>query len=263
MEKPIKKRRLKNKKARPKPRPKNRYMRGSKLSEYKFLQILKGFAYALSPKNAAAETGISEKTVRSIYAALRHKVMEAAKSGKPIFGLGSDYLYKDGELTEKGASFLDAVARSQHFKNYLSDHAPRLGAHDEQEYVFDLGMRIFTGLVVADEEFYSVSEGLQRSLILLAAMQSWIDANKDEPGFVEQNKETIERHASLSRLASMVEEQRQIIALRKSSEHRYAADRYYQDLRKHLLKSPIGVEVDEFADLLKKATQHIIESKIA
>lgn len=239
-----KKRTFNQEKARSRSRPKNRYVRNAKLSEYRFLRILHSFAYGLSPKDAAIETGISEKTVRATYASLRQKVMEAAKTAKPIFGLGSRYLYEDGKLTEKGAIFLEAVSCSRVFESYIDDHAPRLRDEAEREsYVFDLGMRILTGLVVAEDEFYSISPGLQRSLTLLAAMQSWIDANKDAPEFAEKNKKTLERHASLSRMAEIVREQRQIIALRQSEQHRYPGNRYYTDLRKHLLKFPIGPEL--------------------
>lgn len=236
----VKKRPFKQQKARSKPRPKNRYVRGAKLSEYKFLKILRSFAYGLAPKDAAKETGISEKTVRATYAALRQKVVEAAKSGKPIFGLGSRYLFEGGRLTEKGAIFLEAVAKSRVFKSYLADHAPRLRDEAEREiYVFDLGMRIFTGLVLAEDEFYELSPGLRRSLALLAAMQTWIDVNLDEPGFVEENRGTLERHASLSRMAEIVREQRQIVALRQSGKHRYLGSKYYTDLRKYTIKYPL------------------------
>jgi hypothetical protein len=216
-------------------------MRGAKLSEYRFLKILRAFAYGLSPKDAAAETGVSEKTVRTTYAALRLKVMEAAQSGKHVFGLGSRYLYVNGKLTEKGAVFLEAVAKSKLLDSYLADHSPRLKDEAAREiYVFDLGMRIFTGLAVVDQEFLEPSPGLRRSFILLAAMQSWIDANKDAPGFVEKNHETLERHARLTRMADIVQEQQQIITLRQSAKHRYTGERFYSDLRKYLMFSPVN-----------------------
>ena len=223
-----------------KPRPVNRYMRHAKLSEYKFLKIMRAFAIGLGPKEAATETGISEKTIRATFSDLRSKVKDAAQSGKPVFGLGSQYLFEHGTLTEKGKVFLDSVTKSRVFESYKEKHAPRLkDPHEQEAFVFDLGMRVFTGLMVAEEEFYEVSPELKRSLELLDTMQIWIDLNDGVDGFEEEHHETLARHRSLRRMADLVIEQRQIIALRNSGKHRYAGDRFYQDLRKFLLKHPI------------------------
>ena len=207
-------------------------MHRAKLSEYKFLKILRAFAYGLSPKDAAADTGISEKTIRATYAALRKKVMEAAQSGKPVFGMGSRYLYENGKLTEKGTIFLEAVSKSAVMESYIADHAPRLKDQKEREtYVFDLGMRIFTGLVVAEDEFYELSPGLNRSIALLELLRVWIDQHKDEPGFEEEYHETLERHARLLRMAALVREQRQILTLRQSAQHLYSGEKFLSELR--------------------------------
>ncbi|MEL7398015.1 MAG: hypothetical protein AAFN44_16770 [Pseudomonadota bacterium] len=216
-------------------------MRHAKLSEYKFLKILRAYANGLGPKEAAAEAGISEKTIRATFSDLRSKVQDAAQSGKPVFGLGSQYLFEHGALTEKGEVFLESVTKSRVFESYKEKHAPRLKDPQEQEaFVFDLGMRVFTGLVVAEDEFYEVSPELKRSLELLDAMQIWIDLNEGVEGFEEEHHETLTRYRSLRRMADLVIEQRQIIALRNSGKHRYAGDKFYQDLRKFLLKHPIG-----------------------
>ncbi|WP_299739098.1 hypothetical protein [uncultured Roseobacter sp.] len=212
----------------------------AKLSEYKFLKVPRGFAIGISSNSLATATGISEKSIRAIYAALRSKVMEAAKSGKPVFGISSRYLFENGKPTEKGKAFLDAVSKSGMFEAYLKIHAPRLRNKGERDLlVFDLGMRIFTGLVVAEEDFLALSPGLRRSMEQLIILQIWIDANADTPGFAEEHRETIERHRALKRMAEIVREQHQIIALRQSAKHRYAGEQYYTDLRKYLLKNPI------------------------
>ena len=112
MEKPIKKRRIKNEKARPKPRPKNRYMRGSKLSEYKFLQILRVFAEDKTSAELASEIRVSEKTIRATYRHLREKLLEAILIDKHAFGGAGDYLMRDNKLDEKGSAFWLAWPRA-------------------------------------------------------------------------------------------------------------------------------------------------------
>lgn len=225
----------------PKPRPKNRYMRNAKLSEYRFLKILRGFAYGLPPKAVAEESGISEKTIRATFDALRLKVREAAMSGKDIFGFGSRYLFEDGQLTEKGTVFLESVAKSRLFKSYMAEHAPRLKDDATRElYVFDLGMRIFAGLIVAEDEFMSLSPEMERALGLLDAMKIWIEDRQDTPGFNEEHSETITRYRHLSRMAEIVVEQNQIIALRQSGQHSYPGRYFYEDLKRYLLKESIN-----------------------
>lgn len=222
------------------PRLRNRYVRNAKLSEYKFLKVLRSFAEGRNPKDAATDTGISEKTIRATYMALRQKVMEAAKSGRPLFGMGSRYLYVDGELTEKGQIFLDSVRSSDVFQRYLAEQAPRSKEGPERDaLVFDLGMRLFTGLHVAEREFLEVSPALQRALDQLMLMRVWIDSQQDKPGFPDEQAETIVRVGQLERMAEIVIEQRQIIALRQSAEHRYASGRYYSDLKGYLGQVPI------------------------
>lgn len=216
-------------------------MRGAKLSEYRFLKILRGFAYGDAPKIVASETGISEKTVRASYDALRRKVREAAQSGKDTFGFGSRYLFENGALTERGMVFLESVSQSKLLESYLADQAPRLTDETVRDlYVFDLGMRVFAGLVVADEAFTVASPGLRRALDLLDAMKIWIEDRQETPGFFDDHKDTLQRYRHLRRLSDIVVEQGQIIALRRSRRHSSPGRYFYEDLRRYLLKNPIG-----------------------
>lgn len=235
-----KKRLLNRKKLQQKPRPRNRYVRNAKLSEYKFLKLLRGFAVGAGPKSLAKDTGISEKTIRATYGQLRQKVGEAIMSGQPLFGIGARYFFERGELTEKGRIFMEAVAQSSIFRAYKSVHAPRMtdqeGLH---ALTVDLAMRIFSGLVVADEEFTSLTPGLRRAFEQLIVVKIWIEENEGKPGFIEEHGDTITRHQSLMRMALIVQEQREIIALRQSPKHRYANDQFYNDLRRFLLASPM------------------------
>jgi hypothetical protein len=56
--------------------PKNRYYRGSHLSERKLREVIRHFAHDLPASNAAQLTGVTRKTVNTIYLKIRQRIAE-------------------------------------------------------------------------------------------------------------------------------------------------------------------------------------------
>lgn len=65
---------------------KNRYYKNSKISEARFRRLLKAFAMDLSASDAARLTGISVRSVNTIYLKIRHRVAELCEAQSPYSG---------------------------------------------------------------------------------------------------------------------------------------------------------------------------------
>lgn len=63
--------------------PRNRYYRGSRLSEPQFRQLLRLFALDLTATTAAELTGITRKNVNTIYRRVRERLAEASARAAP------------------------------------------------------------------------------------------------------------------------------------------------------------------------------------
>jgi transposase-like protein len=75
-------------------KPKNRYYRGSKLSEKKFLEILKYFCLDLTAKMTSELSNVNKNTTDKIYRMLREKILkysEKETSSAGIFELDESY----------------------------------------------------------------------------------------------------------------------------------------------------------------------------
>ena len=73
---------------------KNRYYRGSKIREVKFLEILKYFCMDLTATNASKLSEINRNTVNKIYKMLREKMLEYSEketSSSGVFELDESY----------------------------------------------------------------------------------------------------------------------------------------------------------------------------
>jgi transposase len=64
----------------------NRYYKNSKISEARFRRLLKGFSIDLSASDTARLTGISVRTVNTIYLKIRVRIAEYCESQSPYSG---------------------------------------------------------------------------------------------------------------------------------------------------------------------------------
>ena len=64
----------------------NRYYQRSRISEYKFREIIKYFALDLTANRTAQLTGLTHKTVNQIYLKIRHRLAQDCQRQSPLSG---------------------------------------------------------------------------------------------------------------------------------------------------------------------------------
>lgn len=65
---------------------KNRYYKNSKISEARFRRLLKAFAMDFTASDSARITGISVRTVNTIFILIRHRIAEYCENQSPFSG---------------------------------------------------------------------------------------------------------------------------------------------------------------------------------
>lgn len=241
MERKAKSRPARNKKPKAKPGLKNRYMRSSKISEYKFLQILKGFSDNLSTKELAENVRVSEKSIRAIYRSLRDKLIEAVVVNQHDFNEAGFYLLRSGKMDEKGKRFLAGVAESELFTEHVEKHAPRLHSPDDlQTLLFEVSVRVFCNMKLKEGALIDFPDETKVALREMRDIADWIKQNLDNEEFMTKYGHVIERFQKLSQDMKLLLEKEQLLAMKNQSKaHHYPWDLLYTDLRRHLLKHPI------------------------
>jgi hypothetical protein len=205
---------------------KNRYCAGAKLSEHKFLRILRGFAEGMTLSALEPMTHTSGKTIRATYRLLRARLADAVLDEQDAFGRAGFYLSQPsaGEL-------LSTIAASAAFRRYRKLHAPRL--KDQREVrllVIEFAVRVFCAL-----DLRSVTATPATTLQALCRGISALKAR--DP---------------LQNLAAAVPGGRQ---------HAFPTTRLYEDLRRHLLRSPLGKASRKYVSCEKPADSRITISQ--
>lgn len=218
-------------------------MRASKLSEYKFLQILKGFAEDKTARELASEIRISEKTIRATYRALRLKLIEALVRNRSAFGGAGSYLLRHGRFDARTRRFLEGVAASDLFSKHVERHAPRLRSkEDAQGLLFEVAMRMFCSLSMREGTLIDYPPDTKQALIEMREIGLWIRQNLEREGFLDKYGHVVERFRKLTGDMKLLTEKEELLALKsKSRMHAYTSDRFYNDMRRYLLKSPLGL----------------------
>ncbi len=128
-------------------RPRNRYAARAKLSEHKFLRVLRGYAEGRTIAELEPRTHVSAKTIRTTYAALRERLPQAVRQQPDAFGQAGRLLIQGDALRQDGAAFLDALAESRLHRRHRLRHAPRLaGVAERQLLVFETAVRLLCAL---------------------------------------------------------------------------------------------------------------------
>jgi hypothetical protein len=187
---------------------KNRYCAGAKLSEHKFLRILRGFAEGMTLSALEPMTHTSGKTIRATYRALRERLSDAIHAQPLMFGGAGNYL-----AHPDAAALLSAIRSSAVFRRYRKLHAPRMKDLGEKDLlVQEFAIRMFCALDL-------------RAL----------DMNESATA-----GELIERLAdSISQLGLRQPLQALAVQIPRARPHLSGSHKLYEDLRRSLLKSPL------------------------
>ena len=241
---PVKKRKL-SPKNKPKPaaksRPKNRYMRNAKLSEYKFLAILRGFADEKTPKELALTARVSEKTIRALYKQLRTHLIMAVIANPYDFGKAGYFIMEKNKVSKRGRAFFESVVESDIFKRYAKHQAPRTKDIDKlQDLIFDVTTRVFCHIALDKDILISYPEGTTRAIQEWKDIAAFLAEGKNDKAFQEKYAVVYQRFHELTPKLKDLLHHEQLLSLKKQSkEHRYANDVLYNDLRRYLLKNPL------------------------
>lgn len=189
--------------------PRNRYCAGAKLSEHKFLRILRGYAEAMPITALEPTTHVSGKTIRSTYRALRSNLPTATQRERARFSQAGIYLFEGESITPDARRIIASIERTRRFSRYINRHAPRLSScEDEYLFLLEKAVRIFCALDL---------RGLEVDERLLAQIaEAFTVLRPGEP---------------LQKLADFIPGARP---------HAHPELRLYEDCRQYLLKNPLG-----------------------
>jgi hypothetical protein len=190
--------------------PRNRYVAGAKLSEHKFLRILHGYAEAMPIKALEPTTHVSGKTIRATFRVLRTNLPIAAQRDRGRFANAGSLMFAEAGITPAGREIIASIERTRRFSRYIKRHAPRLSSSDD-EYLFVLekAVRIFCAL-----DLRSVQAD-QRLVAQIA--EAFTALHPRDP---------------LQKLADFIP---------GTKPHAHPELRLYEDYRRYLLKTPLGV----------------------
>lgn len=184
---------------------KNRYCAGAKLSEHKFLRILRGYAEGLTITELQVSTHVSGKTIRATYQALRERLAFAVFEGQENFGRAGSYLSAPG-----AEALLEAMKAGRLFKQHRKRHAPRLRCSQEERLlVIELTVRLFWAL-----DLRNCSEAGPEQI--LKAIASGLSQLKSR--------------AALQHLADFIP---------GAKPFAHPGLRFYEDYRRYLLRNPL------------------------
>jgi len=212
-------------------------MHGAKLSEYKFLKILRGFAEDKTVQELAGEVRVSEKTVRATYKNLRLKLLEAALTHPHAFGGAGFYLFRGGSLGDRARRFVEGVAESELYAEHLRRHAPRIRSKKEaRALLFEVVIRLFCNLSMREGTLTDYPPDVMNALIQVREISTWIKENMHKEGFFPKYGHVVRRFEKVTDELALLLEKEELLALKtRSRAHHYPWSMMYEDLRRELL----------------------------
>ena len=216
-------------------------MRRARLSEYKFLHVLRAFSDDLTVVEAAAETRISQKTIRALYRRLRAKLIDGVHQEPEQFGRAGFFLCPEGHLSPFAEAVFDRVGRSIVFEERRQKHCPKtkdpeiLGDH-----YFETAIRHLTRSHLPRAEDQIFSKEVLENMARIKEVEAWMEANKHDTQFLEENKEALKTFAKATAHFKKLQEKQALDALvTQATPHQAANNLLYDDLRRYLLKHPL------------------------
>tara|TARA_R110001599_G_scaffold25282_7_gene90570 strand:- start:12763 stop:13479 length:717 start_codon:yes stop_codon:yes gene_type:complete len=221
--------------------PRNRFYRYAKLSEYKFLKVLKAFAEDKPVADASSEIQISAKTVRALYKGLRTRLIKASNSDPYAFGGAGRFLLDGGQLGDRGRRFLSELAESVTYAGHVKRHDFRLKKGERfTDELFECAIRAFCTLAMPGQpEDHYPSEVLE-AIFIFREISEWIGKNRDHAEHLEEEASLLSRFDAVIEQMPQLLEKEDLFALKKHSKlHRFPENILLTDLRRYLLKDPL------------------------
>lgn len=238
--------RLRNQKNAKTDTPRNRYMRGARLSEYRFLKLLRGFADERIAADIGGEVGLSEKRTRELFDHFRSKLMRAVLMEPFEFGWAGYFLFDGLEISPRGHHLFDEISESDVFKSALIRHAPRSGAKRIpskrfSELLFEITVRMVCSLSMTKDNTSLYPQDAREAFAKLQMVALFIDEHKDaaeKPDGFDAIVESFDAYMKAFPILLARDEFRALVTGYRH--HRFANDVLYDGLRRHILKNPIG-----------------------
>jgi len=215
--------------------------RSGKLSEYKVTRILRGFADGVRAQDLAKTIRVSEPTIRETYMVLRKKLMGATLARPQAFGRAGLFLFEEGQVSDRGRAFLEAVRDSPIFAEHCRRHCPRLrNPKDGKLHLFEVAVRVFCHVALprGPEALYPPEtwQAMQHFL----SIAEWIKEERGKPGFAERHGDIVRRYAAITDQFEALVKMEQLLTLKsKSTEHRFANEVLFDGLKGYINKRRI------------------------
>ena len=118
---------------------KNPRSRGAKLSHYRLLKVLECFAADLSIRQTHAQTRVSERALRDIYAQIRARMVMTALGDPDVFnGFNALITDQQGRLETDVLAMMAAYTQTGRFKERMRRLYPRTSAEKQPMLFFAL-----------------------------------------------------------------------------------------------------------------------------
>lgn len=210
-------------------RPHNRYMMNAKLSEHRFLRVLRTFIDWRTPSEAAKLTGISERTIRSLFNKFRQAIVDISLADHNKFGGLGLIIYQGSELSARGKLLLGGIQMEESYYDYLLNYGARPDDnHACMLLLWERAARLFClkgspnmAALIEEDDTLPTDVRSER-------LEAWLVRN----GFPSQQV------AEASPLSRDIEQMEHILGLSKV--HRRPDLVMFHDIRRSLLKRPLN-----------------------
>lgn len=223
----------------------NRYYRHAKLSEYKFLKVLRAFADDRIVEEAATIARVSERTVRALYGQLREALLRAAMLDPFAFGAIGYFVFEKDDISRRGAAIFDAVAASDHMRRVIDRHGARVGLTTEagasfSYLLFETTTRIFCALAIRMDNETLYPDDIQEAYAGLQLVALYIAMHKDNPDDPVLFGEVLGSFERIMKdFPALLEKEELASLIARHRRHRFPGQVLFNDLRRYLLKNPL------------------------
>lgn len=226
-----------------KPRPKNRYQRHSKLSEAKFLEILKGFSELTVSNQIASKTRISEKTVRELNWKLRFRMMDAIMNDRNVFQGIRRYLFDGGTLLPRGKAFLEDAGAVDPMKLYSMLHrldGRRLTERHYSALMIENAVRAYCRMAGQPYGLFEMSDELKNTYKIIRDTADGLAKTEVTAENMQEYSALAAENERLLREAEEVLDTEQRIAVADAHRSYISPNQIiFNDLRKSFTKNPL------------------------
>ncbi|MBO6559445.1 MAG: hypothetical protein JJ959_02865 [Nisaea sp.] len=245
-EKPNKSGSKQNKKAGLSTQPRNRYHRRAKLSEHRFLRVLRCFCDEKTVEDTAEETRITPRTIRDLYGRFREALLRAALEEPFAFGWTGYFLFEKQELSPRGNAIMDAIAGSEMMRKALNHHGIRAGITGEKPdprfsyFLFEVAARVFCALSMSKDNDTLYSDEIHEAYAGLQLIALYIYMHKDNPDDPELFEAVTTSFERIMRdFPKLLDLEELAHLISGFAPHRYGTQVLYDDLRRYLAKNPL------------------------